>query len=193
MLQICNNILFYEQNITKTMHQAIITLIAKKGDLNQLKYWRPISLLSVDYKILTKILSNRLKTILPHIISEEQNCSVPRRTIFNNLFLIRDTIKFSKEKNIKFYLLQIDQEKAFDKVDHDFLYKTMEKMGFWNTFIKFIQILYKNNTSIIINNDFLSPPCTFAERIKARLPTITTALCNTGRSYNLKCKPKQKH
>ena len=175
------------------MHQAIITIIAKKGDLNQQKYWRPISLLSVDYKILTKILSNRLKTILPHIISEEQNCSVPRRTIFNNLFLIRDTIKFSKEKNIKFYLSQIDQEKAFDKVDHDFLYKTMEKMGFWNTFIKFIQILYKNNTSIIINNDFLSPPCTFAERIKARLPTITTALCNTGRSYNLKCKPKQKH
>ena len=139
------------------MHQAIITLIAKKGDLNQQKYWRPISLLSVDYKILTKILSNRLKTILPHIISEEQNCSVPRRTIFNNLFLIRDTIKFSKEKNIKFYLLQIDQEKAFDKVDHDFLYKTMEKMGFWNTFIKFIQILYKNNTSIIINNGFVSP------------------------------------
>ena len=111
----------------------------------------------MDYKILTKILSNRLKTILPHIISEEQNCSVPRRTIFNNLFLIRDTIKFSKEKNIKFYLLQIDQEKPFDKVDHDFLYKTMEKMGFWNTFIKFIQILYKNNTSIIINNGFLSP------------------------------------
>ena len=139
------------------MHQAIITIIAKKGDLNQQKYWRPISLLSVDYKILTKILSNRLKTILPHIISEEQNCSVPRRTIFNNLFLIRDTIKFSKEKNIKFYLSQIDQEKAFDKVDHDFLYKTMEKMGFWNTFIKFIQILYKNNTSIIINNGFVSP------------------------------------
>ena len=122
LLQIYNNILFYEQNTTKTMHQAIITLIPKKGDLNQLKYWRPISLLCGDYKILTKILSNRLKTILPHIILEEQNCSVPQRTIFNNLFLTRDTIKVSKEKNIKLYLLQIDQEKASDKVDHDFLY-----------------------------------------------------------------------
>ena len=122
LLQIYNNILFYEQNTTKTMHQAIITLIPKKGDLNQLKYWRPIFLLCVDYKILTKILSNRLKTILPHIILEEQNCSVPQRTIFNNLFLTRDTIKVSKEKNIKLYLLQIDQENAFDKVDHDFLY-----------------------------------------------------------------------
>ena len=138
MLQIYNNILFYELNITKTMHQAIIILILKKGDLNQLKYWRSISLLCVDYKILTKILSNRLKNILTHIISEEQNCSLPQRTIFNNLFLIRDTIKFSKEKNIKFFLLHIVQEKAFDKVDHEFLYKTKEKMGFSNTFIKLI-------------------------------------------------------
>ena len=121
------------------MHQVLIILILKKGDLNQLKYWRPISLLRVDYKILTKILSNRLKNILTHIISEEQNCSLPQRTIFNNLFLIRDTIKFSKEKNIKFFLLHIVQEKAFDKVDHEFLYKkTMEKMGFLNTFIKLI-------------------------------------------------------
>ena len=108
----------------------------------------------MNYKILTKILSDRLKNILPHIISEEQNCSFPQRTIFNNLFLIRDIIKFSKEKNIKLYLLQIDQEKAFDKVDHDFLYNTMEKIGLCDTFIKFIQILY--NTSIIINNGFLS-------------------------------------
>ena len=140
LLKIYNNILFYEQNITKTMHQALITLIPKRG-------FKPA-------EILTKILSDRLKNILPHIISEEQNCSFPQRPIFNNLFLIRDIIKFSKEKNIKLYLLQIDQEKAFDKVDHDFLYKTMEKIGLCNTFIKFIQILY--NTSIIINNGFLS-------------------------------------
>ena len=100
LLQIYNNILFYEQNITKTMHQGIITLIPKKRDLNQQKYWRPIFLLCVDYKILTKILSNRLKTILPHIILEEQNCYVPQRTIFNNLFLIKGTIKISKTNSI---------------------------------------------------------------------------------------------
>ena len=78
------------------MHQAIITLIPKKGDINKLKYWRPISLLCNDYKILTKILANRIKTILPEVISEEQTCSIPTRTIFNNTFLIRDAI--NKEK-----------------------------------------------------------------------------------------------
>ena len=63
-----------------------------------LKYWRPISLLCVDYKILTKIADNRLRYILPQIISEEQNCSIPDRTIFNNLFLTRDNHIYKTKK-----------------------------------------------------------------------------------------------
>ena len=90
--------LFIEKKTTKTMQQAIITLIQERGDLNKLKYWRPISLLCLDYKILTKILANRLKNILQTIISQEQTCSIPQKMIFNNLFLIRDTIKLTKEK-----------------------------------------------------------------------------------------------
>ena len=112
-------------NTTKTMQQAITTLIPKKGVLKKIIYWRPISLLCLDYKILTKILSNRLKTILPKITSQEQTCSIPKRIIFNNLFLTRDIITLTKEKNTKLYILQIDQEKVFDKIDQDFLYKTM--------------------------------------------------------------------
>ena len=101
LLPIYNNILFTEKKPSKTMNQAIITLIPKKGKLNQLKYWRPISLLYLDYKILTKILPNRLKQVLPNLISEEQNCSVPGRTIFNNLFLIKDDITLNKNTTYK--------------------------------------------------------------------------------------------
>ena len=57
-----------------------------------------------------------------------------------------------KTKKKYFYLLQIDQEKAFDKIDRAFLYKTMEKMGLSPLFINFLQILYKQNISMIINN-----------------------------------------
>ena len=154
---IFNNVLFEQKTTPKTWNQAIISLIPKQTEkLNSLKYWRPISLLCTDYKILTKILANRLKQILPKIISQEQNCSIPQRTIFNNLFLIRDLIKYQKEKKNKFYLLQIDQEKAFDKIDRPFLFQTMEKLGFSIEYIKFIEILYKNNTSVMTNNGFLS-------------------------------------
>ena len=129
------------------MKQAIITLIPKKGDLSKLKYWGPISLLCINYKILTKISANRLKNVLPHIISKEQTCSIPNRTIFNNLFQIRDIITLTKEKNNKLYILQVDQKKAFDKIDHNFLYKIMNKIGFSNKFLQFIKNLYRNNIS----------------------------------------------
>ena len=79
------------------------------------------------------------------ITSEEQNASIPQITIFNNLFLTRDLIRYTKEKNIPFHILQIHEEKAFHKVDRTFLYKTLEKTGISNTFISFIKILYKNN------------------------------------------------
>ena len=86
-----------------------------------------------------------MKNILPKLISQEQTYPIPKRAIFNNLFLIRDIITLTKEKNTKLYILQIDQEKAFDKIDYDFLYKTMNNMGFSNKFIQFIKILYSNN------------------------------------------------
>ena len=124
----------------------------------------------MDYKILTKILANRLKKIIPNIISEEQKASIPQRNIFNNLFLTRDLIRYSKEKNAKFYILQIDQEKVFDKTERDFLYQTMEKMGFSETFISFIKILYKHNTPIIINNGYLSVQITLYRGLRQGCP-----------------------
>ena len=60
LFQFYQNILQNKKEATKIMKQVIITLIPKKGDLQKLRYWRPISLLYVDYKILTKILANRL-------------------------------------------------------------------------------------------------------------------------------------
>ena len=111
-----SNILFKEKQTPTIMKQAIITLIPKNIDeLEDLKNWRPNSLLYIDYKILTKILANRLKNILPHIISQEQNCSIPNRNIFNNIFLIRDAIRYNKEKNTHFYIMQVDQEKPLTK------------------------------------------------------------------------------
>ena len=66
-------------------------------------------------------------------------------------------MKYTNKKDNYFYLLQIYQEKAFEKTDRTFLYETMEKMGISPVFINFIKILYKQNTSVKINNGYLSP------------------------------------
>ena len=107
---------------------------------------------------------------MPEIILVEQNCSIPQRTIFNNLFLIRDLIKYTTEKNNKFYLLPIDQEKTFDKIDRPFLFKNMEKLGLSKNFVKFIEILHKNNVSMITNNGFLSENIPMLRGLKQGCP-----------------------
>ena len=81
------------------MTKAVITLIPKTDEKKTFENWRPISLLCVDYKILTKIISNRLKTTLDQAISEEQTCGIPNRSIFSNLFTIRELIHHSNTKN----------------------------------------------------------------------------------------------
>ena len=106
------------------------------------------------YYALTKILSNRLKPALEHAISIEQTCGLPNRSIFSNLF----TINHGNTKNINSFIISIDQEKAFDKVDRESLYEIMQKLGYPEIFIKFIKKLYQNTLSIISNNGFLSTP-----------------------------------
>ena len=138
ILKLYYSILLKNKDLSHSMNQAIITLLPKNNEKDLLKNWRPISLLCVDYKILTKIISNRLKPTLDITISKEQTWGIPNRSIFSNLFTIRELIHHSTKKDIKTYIVSADQEKAFDKVDRDFLYKIMEKLGYSNTFISFV-------------------------------------------------------
>lgn len=89
LLQLYNSILFHNEDLPPTsMTKAIITLILKNDQKEHLRNWRSISLFRVDYKILTKTLSKKLKPTLEYIISKEQTCGIPNRTIFSNLFTI---------------------------------------------------------------------------------------------------------
>ena len=127
-------------------------MIPKKDDLTEIKNWRPISLLNCDYKILSKSTAIRLKASLHHIISPEQTCSVPNRQFFSNLYYFRDLIQYSNNKKIQSFILNFDQEKAFDKVDINFLLKTLKKFNFGDNFISIIKTLYTDIKSTIINN-----------------------------------------
>ena len=81
-------------SFSPSMQESVTRVIFKKDDPKDLKNWRPISLLNVDYKICSKTLANRLSIVLPSIIHEDQTCSVPGRTIFENLSLLRDILDY---------------------------------------------------------------------------------------------------
>ena len=89
------------------------------------------------------------------IVHKDQTCGVVGRSIFSNLQLIRDMIEKTNETGI---LVTLNQEKAFDRVDHDFLMRVLLKFGFGPSFRGWVSLFYKNVFSRIICNGSLSAP-----------------------------------
>ena len=141
-----------EQELSVSQRQAIIKLIEKKGkDKRFIKNWRPISLLNIDYKIISKVFSNRLKNVIPSLISFEQTAYVQNRTISEGGRLISDIIEITDILEIDGFLVTMDIEKAFDSLDHSFLVSTLKLYGFGSYFIDWIKILLRKQESCVVN------------------------------------------
>ena len=103
-----------------------ITLIPKKDkSLCYIKNWRPISLLNCDYKIAAKSIANRIKKVLPSIISSDQTGFLKNRFIGENIRLINSIISYTDIEQIPGLLLFIDFEKAFDTLEWSFIEQTL--------------------------------------------------------------------
>ena len=108
-------------------------------------------MLDVDTKILSKAISNKLKAVLPTLISSQQTAFVKNRFIGESGRLMSDIIEISDWFNIEGFLVIMDIEKAFVTLDHDFLSSVLRKFGFGKNFITWIEILLKNQLSCVIN------------------------------------------
>jgi hypothetical protein len=153
----CITEIFKSGEMSHDQKNGIISLIPK-GDKNPryIKNWRPISLLNVDYKILTKVLANRIKKVLPTIIHQDQTAYVKDRQIGQNIRVVQDLIDFCKTFNIDGALLLIDFEKAFDSISWDFLQHALKEFGFGEGFRRWVKIIYSNISSHVQNNGHIS-------------------------------------
>ena len=107
----------------------------KKGkDRLDIANWRPITLLNVDYKLLTKTLADRLKIVLPSVIHRDQNGFVPGGSIFYSSHTIRDILFYCMKENVELIMLALDYTKAFDSVNFEFIHKTFEVFNFGEKF-----------------------------------------------------------
>ena len=112
------------------MREGLITMIYKqKGDVAELKNWRPITLMNCDYKILTKVLANRIKPVMGDVVSEDQGCGVNGRTIHDQLILLQETYDYHVQSGRSCLFISLDQEKAFDRLNHSFMIDVLEKMN----------------------------------------------------------------
>ena len=137
-----------------SQRRGLIKLLPKKfKNLLLIDSWRPISLLNVDYKILTKLFARRLKLILPDIIHPDQRGFIHERRASNgilDLYAILDII----EQNPEEYLIcSIDIRKAFDSVDWEFLRYCLNKFGFPPEFIQWFNVFYHDRTAYVMNNN----------------------------------------
>ena len=85
--------------------------------------------MSCDLNFFTKCLSLRLKRVLPDIIHADQTCGIPGRHIYDSIALSRDIIDYAKGDDIPMSIINIDQEKAFDRVSHEYLFRVLKAFG----------------------------------------------------------------
>lgn len=142
---------FEKKVLTNSQRQGVITLIEKEGKNNShIKNYRPITLLNVDYKILSKVLSTRIKGVLEEIIHYDQVGYIKGRNIGEAVRLIDDMFFRSLHKNLGI-LVAIDFEKAFDSISHRLLFNALKSFGFGEMFCNWVKILYTDITSCVMN------------------------------------------
>ena len=122
-------------------NETIISLIPKVKQPDKVTDLRPISLCNVLYKIISKVLANRLKKILPEIISENQSAFVPGRLISDNILIayeLTHSLRKKKKGAEGWAAIKLDTSKAYDRVEWSFLQAMMIKMGFCHEWTQLI-------------------------------------------------------
>jgi len=144
-------------SLSMDQRKGIISLIPKKGkDTLNLSNWRPLTLLNTDYKILAKLFAYRIKTLLPELIHDDQTGFIPGRYIGCNINRILNSINYCNDNELEAMLVSIDFQKAFDSMEWEFVYKSMQHFGFPLKFIRWIKVMYIDINSCIVNNGNIS-------------------------------------
>ena len=141
------NYSYDQRTLSVSQRRGIIKLIPKKdADPHFIKNWRPLTLLNYDYKIATNAIANRIKTVIPKLINNDQTGFLKGRFIGENIRLIDSIINYAAEQHIPGLLLFIDFEKAFDSLERSFVNRTLEYFGFGSSWIR---TFYNNIASCV--------------------------------------------
>ncbi|KAL5555093.1 hypothetical protein UlMin_037329 [Ulmus minor] len=115
-----------------SINETIITLLPKIKNPTRILEFRSISLCNVLYKIISKMLANRMRRVMDIIISQEQSAFIPGRLISDNAIIGFECLYAIKRRKSKknYIALKLDMAKAYDRVEWDFIQKIMNKLGF---------------------------------------------------------------
>ncbi|XP_060968346.1 uncharacterized protein LOC133035920 [Cannabis sativa] len=132
---------FQTEEMPEGLNATNIVLIPKKKKPDQMSELRPISLCNVVAKVITKVLSNRMKSFLGDVISENQSAFIPGRLIADNFTISFEILHYLKRKQSGkdgFMALKLDLSKAYDRVDWHFLCAMLSRLGFDDKWVRLI-------------------------------------------------------
>jgi hypothetical protein len=132
------------------LNRALITLVTKKQD--EVKDYRPISLVHSFAKLFSKIMANRLRSRLSEVVSTNQSAFVRGRSLHDNFILVRQVARKINLQRQSGVLLKLDLTRAFDSISWSFLFEVLRRMGFGERFLKWVSLLLNTaNTRVLVN------------------------------------------
>ena len=145
------NYTYQERTLSYMQRRGAITLIPKgQKDKSDLGNWRQITLLNTLYKLISAIMTKKIKKVLPRIIGHEQKGFVDGRNIADAIRGVYDTIDYANNNNKRGIMLAIDFRKAFDSISFAFIKAVLKFFGFSNKLINWIMTLLKDFTVEIV-------------------------------------------
>ena len=150
---------FFQSRISiSNINITWVTLIPKVVNPAAIDEYRPISMVGALYKIISKILSLRLKEVMAYLIDDAQSAFVMNRQILDGVLIANESLRWLKKKKIHGSLLKLDFHKAYDSVNWSFLELVMSKLGFGRKWIGWIMnCVTTASMSIILNGTPLEP------------------------------------
>lgn len=194
---------FRTGKILKQWNHTCIALIPKKPMAQSAADFRPIACCNVSYKIITKILADRLALVLPRIIDQAQGAFVGGRIMSENIFLAQELIRgYGDKKSSARCMVMVDLRKAYDTIDWDFLREVLLGLGFPTVFVGWIlECVSTTSFSISINGTITGlfkgkrglrqgdpmSPLLFNVCLEYFSRLLTDRTMNTGFKYHPKC------
>ena len=123
----------------KSLNSTFIVMVPKKERADDFKDFRPISLVGSLYKLIAKVLANRLKKVMSRLVNKAQNAFVEGRQILDASLVANEVIDSMTRRKEKGILCKLDIEKAYDKLNWKFLLTVLREMGFGSKWIGLIQ------------------------------------------------------
>ena len=144
---------YKEEDLFTSAKEGIINVIPKQNkDTRYIKNLRPITLLNADYKLVEKVIANRIESALPKIIHQDQKGFMPGRHIGINIRRIFDLMNHCRKNKIEAMILSLDFSKCFDRIAHLTINKALQYFNFSQKIQDWVGIMYKDFYVRIQNN-----------------------------------------